>query len=220
MSSEQKADSLIVNEIFYSIQGESSYAGLPCVFIRLTGCNLKCTYCDTRYAFNEREKVSIDKIISHVVNYNTPLVEITGGEPLLQKGVYSLINKLLKQNKIILLETNGSMDISKVKDQVIKIMDIKCPSSGMSEHNLFFNIEKLTNNDEVKFVIGDKEDYEWAKEIIKKYNFCTGCKILFSPVFDKISSQLLTTWILKDQLYVRFQIQLHKYIWSPDKRGV
>lgn len=213
-------DSLIINEIFYSIQGESSYAGFPCIFIRFTFCNLRCRYCDTSYAFFEGERYTIDEVITKVLKYKTPLVEITGGEPLLQEGVYPLIDKLLFNNKKVLLETNGSLPIDRIDKNVIKIVDFKCPSSNETDKNLFENIYYLNPFDEVKFVISDRIDYEWAKGIIYKYNILDKCKVVFSPVFGKIEPKMIVEWILKDQINIKFQLQIHKYIWSPELRGV
>ena len=211
---------LEVNEIFHSIQGESSYAGLPCVFVRLTGCNLRCNYCDTRYAFEEGELIEIEKIIKKVDEYSCNLVEITGGEPLLQANLHSLVNELIESGKTVLIETNGSVDLATLNPHAIKIMDIKCPASGMADKNLFSNINKLSMSDEVKFVIQDENDYEWAKDIIKKYDLYKIAKILFSCVFDRIKPDLLVSWIIRDKLAVRFQLQMHKYIWPHDMRKV
>jgi len=211
---------LKVNEIFYSIQGESSFAGLPCVFVRLTYCNLRCTYCDTEYAFYEGKDMSIDEIIEEVKKYNCNLVEVTGGEPLVQKESLELMKKLCDANFQVLLETSGSLPIEDVDKRVTIIMDLKTPSSRMMKKNLYSNIEHLKPQDEVKFVIGNREDYEWAKEIISKYNLTEKCKILMGVVFGELSNLDLASWILEDKLPVRFQMQLHKYIWEPEKRGV
>jgi len=218
---------LQVTEIFKSIQGESSLSGTPCVFIRLTGCNLRCRYCDTVYAYEGGDWLSIDDILSKVDDYKCNLVEITGGEPLLQNGVYLLISALLKTGKSILIETNGSIDIERVQGfkglriQGLKIiMDIKCPDSGMSERMNWGNLDKLYNNDEVKFVISSRGDYDWSKEIIKKYSLADRCHILMSPVYDNLTAEELSEWILNDNLNVRLNLQIHKYIWGESVKGV
>jgi len=211
---------LKINEIFYSIQGESSKVGLPCVFIRLTYCNLRCTYCDTEYAFYQGKDYTIDEILTEIKKFNCNLVEVTGGEPLFQDESLDLMKKLCDNNYEVMLETGGSLSIENVDKRVKVILDFKCPSSKMEKKNFYDNVKFLKPNDEVKFVIGDKEDYEWSKNLIEKYNLFSKCEILFSPVFDNIDNHNLSEWILKDNLNVRFQIQLHKHIWEPDKRGV
>ncbi len=211
---------LKVNEIFYSIQGEGTNAGLPCVFIRLTYCNLRCSYCDSEYAFHEGKDFSIDEIISEVENYNCNLVEVTGGEPLMQEESLILMEELCKLNYDVMLETGGSLPIKNVNNSVKIILDLKCPSSKMEKKNLYENIDFLKPNDEVKFVIGNKEDFDWSKNIIETYNLTEKCNVLFSPVFGQIENIELAEWILKDNLNVRFQLQLHKQIWDPNKRGV
>lgn len=211
---------LKVNEIFFSIQGESTYAGLPCVFIRLTYCNLRCTYCDTEYAFYEGKDMSIDEILNEIKKYNCNLVEVTGGEPLFQKESLELLKRLCDEGYKVLLETSGSISIEDVDPRVTIIMDLKTPSSKMMKKNLYSNIDYLKPDDEVKFVIGNREDYEWSKEIIEKYNLKNRCKILMGCVFGELSNLELATWILEDNLPVRFQMQLHKYIWEPERRGV
>ena len=209
-----------INEIYKSIQGESTYAGLPCIFIRLTYCNLRCTYCDTAYAFYEGQEMSVEEVIQAVWTYDCSLVEITGGEPLLQKEVYPLMNRLIADGFLVLLETGGSIDIGNVHPQVIKIMDLKCPSSGESEKNLYENICKLQPHDEIKFVIGNRGDYLWTKETMRRYQLDGKTRILFSTVFNGLEPSELVKWMLADKLNVRFQLQMHKYIWSPEKRGV
>jgi 7-carboxy-7-deazaguanine synthase len=206
---------LKVNEIFKSIQGESTFAGLPCTFIRLTGCNLRCPYCDTTYAFNDGKDMEIKDILLELNRLNAQSshhIEITGGEPLLQEDVYPLTASLLDFGYKVLIETNGSIDISKVDGRSIIIMDIKTPGSGMVDKNDLGNIRRLTNKDEVKFVITDRQDYEWSKNILKRYNF--PCTVLFSPVYENLSSEILVEWILADELSVRINMQLHKYIWG------
>ena len=210
---------LKVNEIFYSIQGESSYAGLPCVFVRLTYCNLRCTYCDTAYAFYEGEEMSIDEIINEVAKYDCKLVEVTGGEPLIQKESLNLMKELCDRGYETLLETSGSLSIKDVDRRVHIVMDLKTPSSGMVKKNLFENINYLKTDDEIKFVIGDRNDYEWSLETIEKLEL-SNRKILFAVVYGKLKPATLVEWILKDKLNVRFQLQMHKYIWDPERRGV
>ncbi len=213
-------DTLKINEIFYSIQGESGLSGLPCVFIRLTYCNLRCTYCDTEYAFYEGRDMTIDEICSEVRKYDCNLVEITGGEPLVQENVHVLMSTLCNSGYRVMIETGGSLPIEKIDRRVKVIMDLKTPSSGMSEKNLYSNIDHLKPDDEIKFVIGSREDYEWSKEIISRYELPGKASVLMSPVFDEMQNIDLASWILNDNLNVRFQIQLHKYIWHPETRGV
>lgn len=211
---------LKVNEIFYSIQGESSKAGIPCVFVRLTGCNLRCTYCDTEYAFYDGKEFEIPGIISEIAKYKCRLVEITGGEPLLQKESHSLMKELCDKGYDVMLETGGSLTIADVDPRVLIVMDLKCPSSGMEKKNDYGNLQFIKPTDEVKFVIGSEEDYEWAKEIINHYNLVDRANILFSPVFGKIEPLEIVNWILRDKLQIRFQLQMHKFIWEPDTKGV
>jgi len=215
-----KENTLKINEIFYSIQGESSAAGLPCVFVRLTYCNLRCVYCDTEYAFFEGKEMMIDDIISEVKQYDCRLVEITGGEPLVQPQVNNLIKKLCDLDYMVMIETGGSLPIENIDKRVKVIMDLKTPYSKMEHKNLYDNIKFLKPGDEVKFVIGDRDDYEWSKEIIKEYNLTKKVNVLMSPVFNKVENIDLATWILDDRLNLRFQIQMHKYIWHPETRGV
>jgi 7-carboxy-7-deazaguanine synthase len=211
---------LKINEIYHSIQGEGSSAGLPCVFVRLTYCNLRCTYCDTEYAFYDGEEKSIDEIISEVKKYNCNLVEVTGGEPLFQEECYNLLKRLCDEGFDVLLETAGNMPIESVDDRVKIIMDLKCPSSGMEKKNLYDNIDHIKPTDEIKFVIGSREDYDWTKDIMNNYNLNTKCQILFSVVFGELEPITLVNWILEDKLDVRFQLQMHKYIWHPETKGV
>jgi len=212
---------LKVNEIYYSVQGESTAAGLPCVFVRLTYCNLRCTYCDTEYAFYEGKDISIPEIISEVKKYDSKLVEITGGEPLVQMAkCLDLMKQLCDEEFTVLIETGGSLLISNIDPRVKIIMDLKCPSSGMEKKNLYENIDFLKPTDELKFVIGNREDYDWAKEIISKYSLDKICEILFSVVFAKLEPVQLVNWILEDKLNVRFQLQMHKFIWHPETKGV
>tara|TARA_B100001250_G_scaffold203752_1_gene174789 strand:+ start:54 stop:695 length:642 start_codon:yes stop_codon:yes gene_type:complete len=211
---------LKINEIYYSIQGESSFSGLPCVFIRLTYCNLRCSYCDTEYAFYEGKNLDIKQIIKKVNSYKCDLVEITGGEPLLQKNCIKLIDELEKNNKKVLIETGGSLPIKNISKNTHIILDLKCPSSNMESKNLWDNLDYIKKTDEIKFVIGNKTDYDWVKKIIKKHNLEKKCLLLISPVHNKINKEKIINWILKDNLKVRFQIQLHKEIWDKDKKGV
>jgi len=214
---------LKVNEIFYSVQGESTHTGLPCVFVRLTFCNLRCTYCDTEYAFYDGEDLSINQIIERVKNYKCNLVEVTGGEPLMQEESYLFLQKLCDENFDVLLETGGSLPIKEVDKRVKIIMDLKCPSSGMLKKNLYDNLSYLKKTDELKFVIGTREDYEWSKNIIKEYSLSGKYEMLFSTVFEELEPETLVGWILEDKLNVRFQLQelqVHKYIWDPKTKGV
>lgn len=209
-----------INEIFCSIQGESSYTGFPCVFIRLTECNLRCSWCDTQYAFYEGTELPVEKIMENVRNYHCKLVEITGGEPLLQEEVYTLIQSLLKEEYTVLIETSGSIRLDKIDPRAIKIMDIKCPNSLMAHRMDFSNFDLLKKSDEVKFVILDRTDYEYAKDIVKNYNLSERANVLFSPVHGIMSLKNLAKWILEDHINVRLQFQLQKYIWDPETRGV
>ena len=212
--------SLKINEIFYSIQGESSYTGLPCIFIRLTFCNLRCSYCDTEYAFYEGKDMKIPKIMDTIQQWDCNLVEVTGGEPLFQEMCIDLLNELINQNYEVMLETGGSLPIADVPIEVIRIVDFKCPSSGMEKKNLWSIINDLQPHDEVKFVIGDREDFDWAEEMLNKYSLNEKCAILFSPTFGKIDPALIVEWILGENLPVRMQLQMHKQIWSPNKKSV
>ena len=213
---------LKVNEIFHSIQGESSFAGRPCVFVRLTGCNLRCSYCDTQYAYQQGTEIEIREIIDKVSLYRCPLVEITGGEPLIQEETPTLILELLNKGYEVLLETNGTQDISKVDDRCVRIVDVKCPSSGMENKNDPENICRLTQGDELKFVIGTEEDYTYAKGILDSPDLKAGNPniINFAPAFGELHPKLLAEWILEDHLDVRLNLQIHKYIWGPEQRGV
>ena len=211
---------LVVNEIFHSIQGEGGAIGTPTVFVRLTGCNLRCSYCDTEYAFYEGEKMSLDKVLAEIEKYETETVEITGGEPLLQKEAFALMETLADKNYSVMLETSGSLPIKDVDKRVKIIMDLKTPSSGMVEKNLYENIEFLKKSDEVKFVIGSREDYDWSKSKIGEFDLIEKTNVIFSPVYGKIEPAKIAEWILSDKLKVRFLLQMHKYIWEHDKRGV
>ncbi len=216
---------LAISELFYSIQGESTYAGLPCLFIRLAGCNLRCSYCDAKYTYEEKKQsISLIKVMQYVDKYPNTLVEITGGEPLLQESVYLLIDMLINSGRTVLLETNGSVNISKVPKDVVKILDIKCPGSSMEDKMLYENLSLLHPHDQIKFVLSSRNDYDWALDIIKKYKLFSlhdlQPEILFSPIADQLEVSQLSDWILTDQLPVRLQIQLHKVIWPDCDRGV
>ena len=209
-----------VNEIYLSVQGESTHTGLPCIFIRLTGCNLRCSWCATAYAFHEGKNMSIDEILQKVENFGIHLVEITGGEPLMQDNVYTLMRRLIEKGYKVMLETGGSISLERVPKDVIKIMDLKCPGSGEQDKNNLDNLKLLAPHDEVKFVILDKKDYEWSRDIIKRYKINETAHILLSPVFDKLELKEMVKWILEDQLPVRLQTQLHKIIWDKNTIGV
>ena len=212
---------LTVNEIFYSIQGESTRAGRPCVFVRLTACDLRCSWCDTPYAFHEGRKMSVDEVVTEAERYGCPLVEITGGEPLLQEDVYELMNELLARGRTVLLETGGHRPIDRVPDAVVKIVDVKCPGSGEAARNDLTNLDRLAPHDEVKFVIKDRGDYEFARDIIDRRQLAGRCAaILFSPVHGVLDPKTLSEWMLQDRVSARLQLQLHKYIWAPETRGV
>lgn len=220
------ADFLRVTEIFHSIQGESTWAGLPCTFIRLTGCPLRCTWCDTEYAFHGGEKMTLDAIIQRVEEIGTRLVEITGGEPLIHRGAFDLARMLLDRGYTVLVETSGAIDIAPLDARVHRIMDLKCPGSGEVERNLWSNLDHLTARDEVKFVIRDREDYEWARDAIRVRGLDARVRegslraLLFSPVWDTLDFRQLADWVLEDGLPVRYQIQLHKVIWGANVPGV
>ncbi|MEN8212357.1 MAG: radical SAM protein [Thermodesulfobacteriota bacterium] len=208
-------------EIFYSLQGESTFAGLPCIFIRLSGCNLDCSWCDTSYANTQYRSMSFDQILNQIKNYPCNMVEVTGGEPLHQKGTPSLISMLLEKNYHVLLETNGSISIKNIHSNCIKIIDIKCPSSNESDSFLFENLEYLTEDDELKFVIADRRDYEFAKSMIEnRLTTVSQNKIHLSPVFGQITPEILAKWILEDSLRARLSLQQHKIIWDPETQGV
>jgi len=217
----ERQKTLTVNEIYHSIQGESTWAGEPCAFVRLTFCDLRCSYCDTEYAFYEGTKRTLSEIVDAVAGFQCPLVEITGGEPLLQKNVLPLMAMLADAGHTVLLETSGAHDISAVDPRVHRIMDLKTPGSGECARNLFSNIEHLTQRDEVKFVIGSREDYEWSREQVTNHALAKRCRaVLFSPIFGRIDPREIVEWILADKLPVRFQLQMHKFIWTPTQRGV
>jgi 7-carboxy-7-deazaguanine synthase len=212
---------LTINEIFHSIQGESTHTGRPCVFVRLTACDLRCSWCDTPYAFTEGEKMTLDDVLERVEQYGCDLVEITGGEPLLQRDVYPLMEQLLASGKTVMVETGGHRSIRDVPSDVIRIVDVKCPGSGESAKNHWENLDLLSLRDEVKFVIRDRADYEYAKDVVAGYGLLDRtAAVLFSPVHGVLDAKELAAWILEDRLPVRLQLQAHKYIWDPHTRGV
>jgi len=212
---------LTINEIFYSVQGESSYAGRPCVFVRLTACDLRCSWCDTTYAFYEGGKQAIEQVLEQVDRIDCPLVEVTGGEPLLQEDVYALMQGLLDRGRTVLLETGGHRSTARVPGQVVTILDVKCPGSGEAEKMDWSNLHRLRPHDEVKFVIRDRADYEYARDVIARHNLAhRAAAIHLSPVHDVMHPRTLSEWVLADHLPVRMQLQLHKFIWDPSTRGV
>jgi len=212
---------LTINEIFYSVQGESTYAGRPCVFVRLTACDLRCSWCDTPYAFHEGSKRTLDDVLHEVDRYDCPLVEVTGGEPLLQEAVYPLMESLVARGKTVLLETGGHRSTARVPADVVTILDVKCPGSGESHRNCWENLSQMRSHDEVKFVVKDRADYEYARDVIAERSLAGRvAAIHMSPVHGVLDPKTLSEWVLADRLPVRVQLQLHKYIWSPDTRGV
>ncbi len=210
--------SLKITEIFYSLQGESNTVGLPTVFIRLTGCPLRCSYCDTAYAFSGGEKQTIASIIDQVDGFKAKYITVTGGEPLAQPNSHELMKRLLDKGYIVSLETSGAIDVSLVDDRAVKVMDLKTPASAEMDKNIYKNIEYLSEKDQVKFVIADDKDYEWSKSIMQQYDLANRCEVLFSPVMGDMNPRLLAENIINDNLPVRFQIQLHKYLWD-DAQG-
>jgi 7-carboxy-7-deazaguanine synthase len=212
--------SLKINEIYLSLQGESTWVGLPCVFVRLTGCSLRCSWCDTAYAFYDGKEEGLEEVLAKVDSYGVKLVEITGGEPLEQEGVYPLMESLIGKDYKVLLETSGAVDLGRVPKAVVKIMDVKCPGSGEEKRNLWENLDKLVpGKDEVKFVIRDEVDYDYARDVIGRFGLAGKFTLLFSPSHDELEPAKLCEWISRDKLPVRLNLQLHKYIWPKDKRG-
>jgi 7-carboxy-7-deazaguanine synthase len=209
-----------VTEIFHSIQGESTYVGQPCVFVRLTGCPLRCTWCDTEYAFYGGKELTCEEVLSQVQSYACELVEVTGGEPLAQPDAVPFISALCERNHTVLLETSGAIDIAPVDERAHIILDVKCPGSGMTGRMYWPNLDRLTMKDEAKFVLVDRIDYEWAREILTQHTLPGRCTVLMSPVFGALDPRQLAEWVLADRLPVRLQLQLHKLIWAPDMRGV
>ncbi len=216
------AETLLISEIFRSIQGESTRTGLPCVLVRLAGCNLECSWCDTLYARDEAagERTTIDDVLQKVAELHCPRVEVTGGEPLLQAGTCELLQRLCDAGYETLLETNGSLDIRGVDRRVRRIVDVKCPSSGQSEGNLWENLSLLTERDEVKFVIAERSDYDFARRIVAEHELIQRCEVIFSPGWARLAAAVLAEWILADHLDVRVGLQLHKIIWPDKKRGI
>lgn len=209
------ASTLKINEIFFSIQGETSFSGLPTVFIRLTGCPLRCVYCDTAYAFHEGENISIADILRKTASYRTRYVTVTGGEPLAQKNCIDLLRLLCDEGYQVSLETSGAIDLADVDNRVFRIVDIKTPGSGEEARNRWNNLKHISVNDQIKFVITDRSDYDWAKNRINEHKLQDRCsEILFSPAYGQLNATQLAEWILADQLPVRLQIQLHKYLWG------
>ena len=212
---------LTINEIFHSIQGESTHAGRPCVFVRLTACDLRCSWCDTTYAFHEGHKMSVDEVLQRVDAYGCDVVEITGGEPLLQKDVYPLMRQLLDRGRTVMLETGGHLSVEEVPEGVIRVIDVKCPGSGESARNHWENLDRLRPTDEIKFVVCDRADYEYAREIVERRRLLGRCgAVLFSPVHGVLDAKALAAWVLEDRLPVRVQLQIHKFIWDATTRGV
>jgi len=217
---------LRITEIFHSIQGESTHAGLPCTFVRLTGCPLRCSWCDTTYSFHGGEKMTLDAIVERVEQVGCPLIEVTGGEPLIHPGAFELITRLLDRDFTVLVETAGAVDVSPRDPRCTLIMDLKCPGSGEVEKNLWSNLDHLLPQDEVKFVVADRADFDWACDRIREHGLDTRVRegdltaLLISPVFGKLDLQRLSEWILASELPLRFQTQLHKWIWDPETKGV
>jgi 7-carboxy-7-deazaguanine synthase len=212
---------LTVNEIFHSIQGESTHAGERCVFVRLTACDLRCSWCDTPYAFYEGRKMSVDEVLDQVEAHGCPVVELTGGEPLLQADAYPLMERLLASGKTVMLETGGHVSLARVPREVVKVMDVKCPGSGESHRMDWDNLERLAPHDEVKFVLRDRADYEYARDVVRTRGLADRVTAIhFSPVHGVLDARALAEWVLEDRLPVRVQLQIHKYIWDPQTRGV
>jgi 7-carboxy-7-deazaguanine synthase len=211
-----------VTEIFYSIQGESSFAGLPCVFVRLTWCNLRCVWCDSEYTFTGGAEMTVDQVIEKVRGFDCKLVEITGGEPLVQKRECAeLVKRLCDEGFTVLVETGGSLDAGVLDHRSIKILDVKCPGSGEADRNYWANLENLNPRDEIKFVVKDRADFEYTLDVVKKYSLNNREPyLLFSPVWGELDLKVLAAWILQSRLRARMQLQLHKYIWGPDVKGV
>jgi 7-carboxy-7-deazaguanine synthase len=209
-----------VTEIFHSIQGESTYAGQPCVFVRLTGCPLRCTWCDTEYAFYGGSELALKDIVAKVESYGCRLVEITGGEPLAQSEAFLLISTFCDRGFDVLVETSGAIDTAPVDPRAHLIVDVKCPASGMAHRMHWPNLSRVTEKDEVKFVLADRPDYEWAREVLREHKVANRCTVLMSPVFGTLDPRQLAEWVLADRLPVRVQLQLHKFIWAPEMRGV
>ena len=211
---------LLVNEIFYSIQGESTFAGLPCVLVRTTGCQMRCRWCDTTYSFYQGKWMTLEEVLDEVRRFECPLVEVTGGEPLLQPAVLPLMERLCDAGYDVLLETGGGLDITPVDPRVRRIVDVKCPLSGEAENNHWPNLDRLRESDQLKFVLAGRADYEWARDLVRERKLAERCTVLFSPVHGEQELLPLATWVLEDRLPVRVQVQLHKLIWGAQTRGV
>lgn len=215
------ADSVVVKELYLSLQGESSHQGLLCAFVRLTGCHLRCSYCDSEFAFRGGERLPNAEVLRQVLAMRAPMVEVTGGEPLLQPGVYPLLQSFLDAGLTVLLETSGAIDVRHVPDAVHAIVDLKTPSSGEADRNDLRNFDSMDERDELKFVIGSREDYDWSRELIRAHRLdARPFGLLFSTVYGKLAPKDLAEWVIADRLPVRFQLQQHKYVWPPDARGV
>ena len=217
---DRRATTVVVNEIFHSIQGESRHAGRPCSFVRLAYCNLRCVWCDTAYAFDEGSETTVGEVVDRLAAIGTPYVLVTGGEPLAQPGVHDLIGALLDAGHEVAVETGGSLDIARLDRRVLIVLDLKCPGSGMMDRNRWANLDLLKPGDEVKFVVADRADYEWARGVLRERRLAARHGVLLSPVHGTLHPRALAEWILEDRLPVRLQVQLHKYIWPPDQRGV
>jgi 7-carboxy-7-deazaguanine synthase len=216
-----KEDTLVIHEIYASIQGESTFAGVPCTFVRTTGCNLRCSWCDTTQAFKGGTRMARSEVFAKALSFDTQVVELTGGEPLLQPGVLPLMRELCDAGRTVLVETSGEADISKVDARVHRIMDLKAPLSGESHRNRLSNLDFLTPNDELKFVLAGREDYDWMRTMIATHALASRVPtILASTVFGKLAARTLVAWVLEDKLPVRVQLQMHKYIWAPETQGV
>jgi 7-carboxy-7-deazaguanine synthase len=214
------AGTLVIHEIYRSLQGESTFAGLPCVFVRLTACHLRCVYCDTPHAFNQGETMSVDDVVARTLALGDDLVEITGGEPLLQLEVYPLMSRLADAGKTVLLETGGAVDTSAVDPRVHVILDLKTPGSGEVEANVWSNLKRLRPTDELKFVLCDRADFDWAVNVVREHRLTERCPVLFSAAFGQVSPTELAGWILESHLPIRLQLQQHKILWDPNARGV
>ena len=216
-----KEDTLVIHEIYASIQGESTFAGLPCTFVRTTGCNLRCTWCDTTQAFYGGTRMQRTDVLAKALAFDTQLVELTGGEPLLQPGTFELLREICDAGRTALVETSGEADVSRVDPRVHKIMDLKAPLSGESKRNRYANLEHITMRDELKFVLAGREDYEWMRKTIQEHDLTARTKnLLASTVFGKLAARDLVDWVMADKLPVRVQLQMHKYIWDPATQGV
>jgi len=211
---------LVVHEVYASIQGESTWAGVPCVFVRLSACHLRCTWCDTPHAFDQGRRENVDDLVARAHGFGIPLIEITGGEPLLQPGVYPLMTRLCDLGHRVLLETSGSLDIAQVDPRVVRIVDLKCPGSGEAARNRWENLALLRGTDELKFVLADRADYEWAREVVRTRGLGTGPVVLLSTVHGQLDPAQVAAWMLEDHLPARLQVQLHKILWDPNARGV